>query len=312
MMHPTVENIIFTVPLTLEAHHLAKQFYQQQSNWKKAKQVYLNTLAVYAVHSYLKWLGIETDLGASESWNPTMQTLANVADLEIKGKGKLECRPVLPNEQVCYIPAEVWSNRIGYVAVHFDASLHEATLLGFVPKVTTEAVPLSQWRSLDALLDRLAQGDSPTIFEEPIHLSQWLQGAVAAGWQTIEELLDWSEPALSFRSAEPVEFPALIMRGKLLDLGSQPGETQVALLLGLMPKHQTDLDIWVKICLQDSHSYLPPGLDLAVLDETGIAVMQAQSRQTEMIQLKFSGLSGEQFSVQLTLGTTSVTETFMI
>ena len=180
-------------------------------------------------------------------------------------------------------------------------------------------VPFAVWGSLlasdewrQALYDRRCMISAIAPSKEPVNLSRWLQNIFEAGWQTIEELLDWSEPALSFRSAEPVEFPALIMRGKLLDLGSQPGDTQVALLLGLMPKHQTDVDIWVKICPQDSHSYLPPGLDLAVLDETGVTVMQAQSRQTEMIQLRFSGLSGEQFSVQLTLGTTSVTETFMI
>jgi hypothetical protein len=45
------ESLTFTVPLSSSAHHLAEQFCRQQSNQKKAKQVYLNTLAVSAVIS---------------------------------------------------------------------------------------------------------------------------------------------------------------------------------------------------------------------------------------------------------------------
>jgi len=40
------EDDTFTMPLTLKAHQIANQFRQQQPNRQKAKQVYLNTLAV--------------------------------------------------------------------------------------------------------------------------------------------------------------------------------------------------------------------------------------------------------------------------
>lgn len=58
-----------SVPL-LASHHQAQTFYQRQANPHKAKQIskqiYLNTLAVEAVHIYLSWLGIASDLPANQ------------------------------------------------------------------------------------------------------------------------------------------------------------------------------------------------------------------------------------------------------
>jgi hypothetical protein len=157
MMNCLTNDFTFTVPLTLESHQIAQKFHEQQSNWKKAKQVYLNTLAVYAVKFYLECLGIETAWSASGSWNPVMQTLANMADLELENIGKLECCPLLPEAQVCQVAPEVWSNRIGYVAVELDRSLTQATLVGFVPTANWQELPLSQLKSLEDLLEHLSQ-----------------------------------------------------------------------------------------------------------------------------------------------------------
>ena len=154
-MKPTIETLTKTVPLAFSAHSIAQQFYSHQSNHCKAKQVYLNTLAVYAVNVYLQHLGFETDLSESASWDPLMQTLMDVADLEVKNYGKLECRPVLLGKEVVYFPAEVWSERIGYIAVQLNESLKEATLLGFAEKVDKSELPLSQLRSLEDLLQSL-------------------------------------------------------------------------------------------------------------------------------------------------------------
>ncbi|NJL51498.1 MAG: DUF1822 family protein, partial [Hydrococcus sp. SU_1_0] len=63
------------MPLTLKAHQIANQFRQQQVNTQKGKQVYLNTLAVQVVSDYLNWFAIKTDLEASDSWNPVIQSL---------------------------------------------------------------------------------------------------------------------------------------------------------------------------------------------------------------------------------------------
>lgn len=305
----TTDCLTFTVPLTLDAHRIAQSFHSRQSNLQHAKQVYLNTLAVYAVNFYLKLLRIETDLAASDSWNPIMQTLANTADLVIKNQGRLECRPVLPGEQLCHIPPEVGSNRIGYVVVQLNQSLTEATLLGFMPIVAAETIPINKLRSLEALIEQL----NPSV-----QLSQWLQNAFGAGWEAIETLFSPppEELAFAFRGgtslSNPSKTPAIVgvRRGKILHL-EKSGE-RVALLVGLASQATATIDISVEIYPTDSQIYLPRDLQLMVLDEEGEAVMQAQARSTKSIQLEFSGEPGEHFSVKVALGDVSITELFLI
>lgn len=89
-------------------------------------------------------MGFETDLEGSDSWNPLQQTLLDVADLDVKKLGKLECRPVLEGTQVIYVPPEVDSNRIGYLGVQISNSFREATLLGFVKKVSKDGATIME------------------------------------------------------------------------------------------------------------------------------------------------------------------------
>lgn len=317
-MNSIQDDLTFTVPLTLEAHRIAQQFHKHQSNPKKAKQVYLNTLAVYAVNFYLNCLGIETEHSASDSWNPAMQTLANIADLEVKGLGKLECRPVLPEAKICDVPPEVMSARIGYVAVRLDQSLTEATLLGFLPRVAKEEFSLSQLNSLEDLLEHLSQLKQPQPVKEPVQLRQWLHNVFDAGWQTVEALFDPPEAELVFRFRHGY-YPQTstsdnstdgVKRGKLLGL-ERVGE-QVALFVGLKSVTSSEMDISVEVYPTGDQTYLPQDLQLMVLDEKGEAVMQAQARSTKNIQLKFSGEPGETFGVKVALGDVSVTEAFLI
>lgn len=309
----TRESAVFTMPLTLKAHQIANQFRQQQPDPQKAKQVYLNTLAVQAVQVYLNWFGIETDLAASDSWNGAMQALADTADLVIRHRGKLECRPMLPGAESCYVPPEVRSDRLGYVAVQFNQELSEATLLGFVPAVTGSEIALQHLRSLDELLDDLRPVEPAESIRQPLELRRWLQGVVEMGWQTIDQLLGEPQPAWSFRSGESLQgldLPAT--RGKLLDLKRWSDDAPLALVVGLRPVDESSMDIWVRIFPTGNQTYLPPELELLVLDETGSAVMQAQSRNTEIIQLKFKGVPGEKFSIQIISGNQRITEAFVL
>jgi Protein of unknown function (DUF1822) len=304
------------LPITDQAHRSADRFRQQQPNPAKAKQVYLNTLAVQAVQTYLSWWGIATDLNASDSWNPAMQALTDTADLLLPGIGRLECRSVLPGDTDCRVPPEVWSDRIGYVAVQFDAALRAATLLGFVTRVTRERVPIVQLQALEELFDSLQPANRPAV-DRPIHLSQWLKGAVETGWQTVEELLGPQFPRWSFRgggSLHSVEPP--MIRGNLLNLGIGVGigleETSVALFVGVLPTETEFMEVWIRVCPINEQTYLPTGLAVMVLDAEDIVVMQAQSRHTDMIQLRFSGVLGEMFSIKVTLGRQSVIKVFVI
>ena len=315
------EEDTLTMPITLKAHQQAQQFWQQQPNTQAAQQVYLNALAVQAVQSYLSWFGIVTDLEASDSWNPAIQSLANTADLVVTGVGKLECRSVLPEADVCEIPPEVCCDRIGYVAVQFNSELSEATLLGFVPTVTTTQLPLPQLQPLDRLLDYLQLALVAPMPDSALSarttLSQWLQGVVQTGWQTVEDLLLQNmlhqQPVWSFRtSSQTPTSESPMTRAKVLKLRSQVETKSIALIVGLLPAEATVMDVWVKVCPTGNQMHLPADLDLMVLDDTGVVVMQAQSRETEMIQLKFKAMMGEIFSVKVALGIDAVTENFVV
>jgi len=161
---------LLTVPLELKAHEMARQLAAVQSTVQKGKRVYLNALAVYAVHSYLKWLQIETDLNYSHSFNPAKTTLANVADLVIPGIGSLECCPVLPGETTILLPEEVIENRIGYVGVQFRDRLDSVQLLGFAPTFDSSNPPqqiaVAELMPIDALIEQITRLEEAIAFLE--------------------------------------------------------------------------------------------------------------------------------------------------
>ncbi|MBP5971163.1 DUF1822 family protein [Brasilonema sp. CT11] len=320
------ESLTFTVPISLDAHALAERFRNKHRNPQKAKQVYLNTLAVFAVQFYLHCMGIKTSWQGSLSWNSLIQTLMDIADLEVIGFGKIECFTVLPNEQVIHILPEVSSDRIGYVAVQFEESLEEATLLGFVKTVPDSGeLLLSRLSSLEDFLIHLNQLIDSKVWhksaikvEQPTHLSQWFMNIVDAGWQTIESLLNpqQSELVFRFRGTEhtlvhPENSTSSLQKGKLLDLGQDLKSQIIALVVGLLPVSREEINIGVKVYPTGGQIYLPEELELIVLDSAGIPVMQAIARNTKSIQLNFSSEIGERFSVKVALGNVSFTELFL-
>ena len=145
------------LPITQSARQTAQTFRQQQSTPEKAKQVYLNTLAVWAVKDYLSMMEIPCNLEASDSWNPVIRLCADIADLVVSGIGRLECRPILPQAVTCALPPEVWSDRIGYLVVVIDEEHRQACLLGFTPSVSTDSIPLNQLQPLESLLAHISE-----------------------------------------------------------------------------------------------------------------------------------------------------------
>ncbi|WP_199320560.1 DUF1822 family protein [Leptolyngbya sp. FACHB-261] len=328
------------MPITQTARRTAQQFAAQQPTSEKAEQVRLNTLAVWVVNDYLQMLGMATDLQQSDLCNPVVRLCANTADLPVVGTGRLECRPLRAQEQICQIPEEVWQDRIGYVFVQMQDSLREATLLGFVPRAVA-ALPISQLQSLDALLvhlDRLQQArltsgnqiNLSPVSLSPVNLSQWLQNiqnTFEEGWQTIETIFQSSAANLAFRRSRSIEPPfepdpeqaeLWIGRAKLIDFGIQLAEHPLALVVELRPPVDSSIQtLKVEVRLQvhptGEHPYLPTNLRLIVLDEFGTVFLEAQSRSTDnYIQLQFRGSPGERFSAELVLDEVSITEAFLL
>lgn len=302
-----------TIPLSSSDHHLAERFWRQQSNPQKAKQVYLNTLAVSAVNFYLRCLGVETDWQASQSWNPIMQSLMDIADLEVKHRGKLECRPVLPGMQAVHIPPEVQSDRIGYIAVGFDSSLQKATLLGFIETVGTEELPISQLGSLEDLLEHLSCATQAKTVQGRVNLSQWFEDRFEASWQSLESLLGSGSEQLAFSLRGALQLQETsVKRAKLIDLGLQLGNQSLVLLMALIQEAEQKVAIQVQV--HPAETYLPPHLRLVLLSESGATLQEVQSRSRDnYVQLRrFQGVPGECFNIQVGCGEISVTETFVI
>jgi Protein of unknown function (DUF1822) len=322
------ETLTFTLPLGYNAHALAKQFWKQQSDSQKAKQVYLNTLAMYAVNFYLKCMGIKTNWEASYSCNSIRQILADVADLEIPHVGYLDCLPVLPQMQVINIPPEAWSDRIGYVAVQLDESLRMATLLGFSQTAGTGELSVSELLPLEDLLAHLTTKTSQskiyiprqepgneTNLKSQIQLSQWLENIFESGWQSIETILGSEQQNLAFSlRSNSHSSESSIKRAKLIDFGLQLGNQSLALLVAITPEIEEKVGILVQVHPMEGETYLPPNLKLSMLSESGEILQEVESRSMDnYIQLKrFRGLPGEKFAIKLTFGEQSVTEDFVI
>lgn len=304
MMSKMIETITFTVPLSFEAHEIAQQW-GKQSSPKKFKQVYLNTLAVYAVDYYLRCMGFETDWPVSDSRNPLMLKLMDVADLYVKQVGKIECCPVLPDADACQISYDAWGDRIGYIAVQLDQSLRQATLLGFTRKVAKE-VPLDEMNSLEDLLlymNRIKQ-------LKPINLMNWFDDVFDAGWQVIDELLNSQKLQFrSFRSnnALPID------RGHKIDLGMQLAEQSVALLVTLPPEPDLEVDIEIEVHPMGNQTYLPPGLKLTLMDESEEVLFETESRNADnFLTFKFTPELRELFSINIALGEVNVRQSFRL
>jgi hypothetical protein len=315
-----LDDFALTLPISQSSRIIAQQFANQQPNSQKAAQVRLNTLAVSVVNDYLQMMDIPTDLQASDSWNPIMRLCGNVADLDIPSIGRLECRPVHLHQQICSIPPETWEERVGYLVVQFDESLQEARLLGFIPSVATETLPLAQLQPLEAFIDHLWQLRQCPV-NSLVNLSQWFAGIFESGWQTIESLWNLPElrPTYAFRSTETLELNGLnppesiTKRAKLIDLGIQILNQPVMLIVEISAQKDQQTTIHLQLHATGNQIYLPPGVHLTVLDSSGAVFLDAQSRRADnYIQLQFHGEPTEKFSVRVALDNISITEHFRI
>lgn len=297
-----MELIKINIPLGLEPHRLAQQFCRRQVDGKKAKQVYLNTLAVWAVHFYLKCMEIETNLEESDSFNLGMQTIANVADLDIVNIGKLECRPVLPGEKLVDIPPEVLENRIAYVAVQMSESLRECEILGFATAVSGEALALGELQSIEELLPSL------NFERSPVNLSRWFQDIFEEGWKALHELLPPEDPQIAFNFRGETR-----QRAQLINLGIERDCKQVILAVTIAKDSPDEVEVLVEVRSPSEQTYLPENLQVKLLNAAGEAVLEAQSMsENKNIQLEFTGEPEDRFSVRIILGDVVVTENFVI
>ncbi|MDY6781035.1 MAG: DUF1822 family protein [Cyanobacteriota bacterium] len=285
------------VPLNSTIRDRARHFAAQQATPEKGLRVYLNTLAVWAVHRYLKWLHIEADMEAGDLGNAALRAIFDVADLMIPDWGKLECRPVLEGEDAIALSPEATQGRRGYVAIRLNPSLKEAQILGFYPSSSEhlKTISLHQLQPLESLLDSIPESNGTRVC-----LSQWLQNTFSPTWQAVETLLSTST-IVAFRRNT-------VWRAKRLELA-----TPLILLLTLELEARDVVIVYIQLLPGDTTTTLPYSTQLIVLTETGEVFRAIESREGErFISYELSGERGESFKLKVVSEGNYLTESFTI
>jgi hypothetical protein len=293
------ELLTFPVPLNGAMRQKAEKLSQQKSTLVKQKQNYLNLLAVLAMDFYCQCMEIETDLDSSDCFNSITRHLMDVADLKLKNLGTIECRPILPGDNYCYIPAEVWEDRLGYLVVMIDEDENKATLLGFLEQVKTELLPLSKLRSLEEFLIKIKENKENLV----INLSQWWDENFGDVWIPLiyKPVLRGARSKSTVKAKKEIDYELLLNR--------QP----IDLVITMEPENNEEMGVLVQIKPRekDNKIYLPKGLKLRVTLESDVAEVEARSKD-KIIQLEFSENVGKSFSVEVILDDAVVTENFII
>jgi len=309
------EPLTFTVNFPPHLLEIARRFRQQQRSPEKAQQVYLNTLAVYAVQFYCECMGVDADFEQGDSWNPAMQTLLDTADL-VLSEGILECRPILPGEQVCAVPSEAQENRKGYVVVEVDTQASEAKLIGFAKTVSRGLLQRSELRSLEDLIDEVVaaqptvsmiESAAESVEQMSAKLSNWLNDRFEDLWQPSGMVLSPSYRGMSAVGDEPSETGTLRERAKLLTVGDR----SVALAVQVDSVDERTLAVLLKV-YPAGESTLPTGLVLELLDDAlEVAMYTTAGAADNFRALSFEIETEEVFSVRIAIGEESTIEQFV-
>lgn len=166
----------------------------------------------------------------------------------------------------------------------------------------------------DVLNVRLESVSEVAFAPNSINLSQWFQNVFEAGWQTIEEILGTQAPFSLCNTRSVVQDIVERCIGvKLIEFGSSPANYPVALVVSITPEIDGKVNILLRIYSNDEQKYLPPSLQIIVLDELDDLFLEVKSKENDnWIQLEFLGERGDRFSVKVVLENNSITEYFVI
>lgn len=184
----------------------------------------------------------------------------------------------------------------------------QGTLLGFSKNVKRGELPPSHWQSIDNLLEHLENIGQPSMV---VQLSQWFNNIFASDWQPIESVLPANTRTAAAQLQVFNQSERSVSRAKRIDL--QLADRMLGLVVQVTATVTTEMDVRLRLYPADETIHLPASLQLIVLDELGVACMEAKARDADnWIQLEFGALPGENFTVTVALESESVTEKFAI
>ncbi|MGA1622797.1 MAG: DUF1822 family protein [Synechocystis sp.] len=198
-----------TIPLTAADRQFVKRIaVQSRCPQPRLQNLIPNLLAVRAVSHWLDIYDIPYDWQQSYCINPLIHLGDEVADLYLPGLGRLECRAVAPGDATVHIPAEVWTDRLGYCVVEITDDLQGGQLIGFLASVERETISTVALQPIDALFGVLAAAESRAAAIIPETVSTMIQGLATTiqTWVTTAKENAWEIGEFFF--VEPSFAPA--------------------------------------------------------------------------------------------------------
>lgn len=325
---------------------LPKHILDRTSSLKDDRQVYLNSLALYAADWYLQCLQFETrHEDRADWWIPYLtqsapleikifnscDSLGIAPELERLNIGKLECIPVIGDAVTATISSDLKDDRVGYLFVKLNESLTSAEIIGFMPKYS-EIVRLDRLQSTDDLIDYLCDLELLTIpgqigeaLEKVlVDLRKWSQGVFDDIWQGIDNLQlapVYRAPAyrnnrsLSVKSIERGrEAIEIIERGRKIVLGDGPDRPSVIIIIGYEQIDTEDYNLYLQVYPEESQKNLPVDMKFSAIDDLGNEIGSVETNAGDIsgeIVLE-NGKPGEEFSIEIEFEGVKISDSFKI
>jgi Protein of unknown function (DUF1822) len=279
----------------------------QQASAKDDRQIYLNSLALYAADWYLQCLQFQTQHDDRADW--WIQYLSRSATLEIVGIGKLECVPVTGDAVTATISPDLQFDRIGYLFVKLDESLTSAQIIGLSPKYS-ETVRLDRLQSTDRLIDYLCDLEVKPVTRPVIDLGKWAEGIFDEIWQNIEGLS--LTPA--YRNKRALLAVKTTGGGRQVKLGHLSESPTVLVTVDYKQIDAINFDLYLQVHPEIPGTQLPSGLKFSAIDDLGAEIGSVHTMTGDLageIVLEH-GKKGEGFSIEIEFEGFKTSESFKI
>ena len=317
------------------AVNISQKTNRESNQW----QVYLNALALFALEKWFKERMPEQSIDVSEeiTQNAGILNLGgfrvcviatdNLLDELVKLPVVVESPELISHFYTIVEVLEEQEEAIFRGCLNNDRLVDYRDLLNLQPGDNFYQLPLSLFDTEPNHLLSYCRFLEPTSISLPVEvtkmttatskeyiqksttrLSEWLQNVYDETWQTVDSLL---QPQVNLEYGLR-NFDEEVKRAKLIDLGIQLKDLNVALLVKIKENLNSKLAVCVQLHPSAEARYLPPNLKLIMLSKSGKVLQKVQSRvQDNYIQLKsFKGEKGKQFKIKVSIESFSVTEHF--
>lgn len=147
---------------------------------------------------------------------------------------------------------------------------------------------------------------------DSVHKNQVLQALNYIMSQSHDDETRWHAAEGIWR-LEPNNPNAGLWCGKRLNLGIDMGDISLALVIGVLPKSETQNSIFFRLYTTNNHHVLPSNLTVKILNDNTDVFKELVARGSDrLLQYKFWGNKGEFFWVQINYNSNHLSEAFVI